>query len=53
MSIKTEGEHWLSLAQPLFPGERRVSGLVWSPIDDAATFADASEASNEIQTSHC
>lgn len=37
MSIKREGEYWLSLAQPLFPGERRASGLVWSPIDDAAT----------------
>ncbi len=47
MSIKREGEYWLSLAQPLFPGERRASGFVWSPIDDA-TFVAATEASNEI-----
>lgn len=48
MSIKREGEYWLSLAQPLFPGEGRTSGLVWSPIDDAATSVAATEASNEI-----
>lgn len=48
MSIKREGEYWLRLAQPLFPGELRASGLVWDPIDDAATFAAATETSNKI-----
>lgn len=49
MSIKREGEYWLSLARPLFPGELRASGLVWDSIDDAATFAAATETSNKFR----
>jgi len=47
MPIKREGEYWLSLAQALFPGERRASGLVCSPVDDGAAFVAATEASNK------